>query len=773
MTNEDPHTANPSLAMPDASAAAAPGFPGASGEAHTQGWHLIDYVKVLERHRGKVGATFIAVLFTTIFYSFWTTPQYEAGVRLLIEPDDPNIITFAEVFDSNFTTAEYYETQVRLLQDRATARHTLDKLQLWDHPAFAGPASDQSFSLGRVFSWITQSVAAPPSSRKTELVGWRANAEDITRSLAIDRLLSNLRAESVRNSRLVDVKYRSPDPHLAAAVVSTYADSYIEQSLTLRSFASTEASAWLTEQLARQRQVVETSEAALHEYRQAHESLSLDEGEDVLFQRLSDLNAAVTRAKTELIEKEAASIQLEVVQNDPAALDTFPAIASSVFIQGLKREVAELERRRAELAGNIGPRHPDMVEVQSAISVATNRLRHEINNIVQSIRTEHLTAQATEAELRRELDVQKNATLAMDQAGVEYRVLQREADGNHQIYDSLLQRAKETSVSAQLRSSNIRIVEPAQAPRSPVSPRIAFNLLIGLLGGGLLGTGSAFFFEYLDDRIKTPDEVMTSIGLPPLGIIPSIPRKTLKTMTTPLINDGAPADVVESFKSLRSAVLFSRPDGRGTFCVTSTGPGEGKTSVASNLAVGFALAKQRVLIIDADLRRPTQHVVFDIDREPGLSDLLASKRKPTDALTKTSVPGLWVLPAGQSVDTPSELLGSKRFKEFLATLPRHFDWVFIDTPPVMAVTDASVIAHETTGVLFVVGAEMTSRHTAQRAVEKLITANAKFVGAILNNVNVVRNSLYYSEYYRPEYAAYYTEPAAPTASSRHGSTLQL
>jgi capsular exopolysaccharide synthesis family protein len=284
-------------------------------------------------------------------------------------------------------------------------------------------------------------------------------------------------------------------------------------------------------------------------------------------------------------------------------------------------------------------------------------------------------------------------------------------------------------------------------------------MLLALLSGSVLAFGLAFFFEYLDSRIKTPDELKAHLGLPSLGMVPALDAKTWKDKE-PLLHAGVPPGFAEAFRTVRTNVLFSSAqEGSRVLVVTSTGPGEGKTTVATNLAISFAQAGQRVLLIDADMRRPRVHSVFGCKQEPGLSNLMVGNARASETVHKTPVPGLWVLGAGRIPPNPAELIGSQRFRDFLASLKEHFDLVLVDSPPVMAVTDAAIVAHAANGVVFVVGAEMTCRNAARAAVEHLEQGRAHFVGAVLNRVELERNAYYYSHYYRREYGVYYQQAA--------------
>ena len=356
------------------------------------------------------------------------------------------------------------------------------------------------------------------------------------------------------------------------------------------------------------------------------------------------------------------------------------------------------------------------------------------------------------------LDQQKQEAMALNRKGIDYGVLQRDAATNREVFNSLLQRAKETGISGELKTSNIRIVDPAELPRAPVYPDHTTAVLYGLLYGTAFALGLVFFFEYLDNRIKTPDEIKRYLGLPFLGMVPALFDHDTQD---PLINNGVPANFVESVRAIRTNLLFSSSEEGGrTFAVTSSGPGEGKTVIATNLAMALAQSGARVLLIDADMRKSRAHEAFRLPSTPGLSNVIVGNARASEAVRRTDVDNLWFLPAGVQPPNPSELLGSKRFGDFMATLKTHFDWVVVDTPPVMAVTDCCVAAHVTQAVVFVVGAEMTSRHVARRALEQLEHSKARVVGVVLNRVDLEHNGYYYSQYYRKEYSDYYSHSAS-------------
>jgi polysaccharide biosynthesis transport protein len=705
--------------------------------------HLTDYLRVLYKRRWAAVTVFLVVVSSIVVYAFTVTPIFEARARLLIESDDPNIVAFTSVIDETESKADYYQTQYNILQSRALARLTIEELNLWSSPLL-DPGDDQ---------WLGGFGNAVAKRLGYTLPGETAD-ETVVRSRMVDEFLSNLEISPIRNSRLVDVRYRLSDAILASRIANAIASNYIAQNLEYKFTASRDANDWLTERLAEEKKQVEAAETALQQYREQHDSISLEDRQNIVVQRLSDLNSAVTRAKTERLQKEGLYRQLNASANDPAALNTFPAILASTFIQQQKAELSALQRQQAQMADRLGDRHPEMVKVQSAIAHAQGQIQAEVAKIVAAVKSEFEAARAQEEAMAGALATQKTEALAMNRAAINYSVLERDVESSKQIYNSLLQRAKETSVAGELKSSNIRIVDRAERPQRPVSPRVLFSLMLALVGGTVLACGTAFFFEYLDSRIKSPEEVDTYLGLPSIGMIPALGKQWRGS--DPLINSGVPPAFAEAFRALRTNVLFSAATpGCRMIGVTSTGPGEGKTLVASNLAIGFATAGQRVLLLDADMRRPRLHDVFSGAQEPGLSNVLVGDANAAVALRKTDVPNLYLLTAGRVPPNPAELLGSRAFTDLLASIRERFDWIVLDTPPVMAVTDPNIIASLVDGVVFVIGSEMTSYKIARRAIEQLERARAAFAGAVLNNVQVQRHAYYYSQYYRREYASYY------------------
>jgi capsular exopolysaccharide synthesis family protein len=372
--------------------------------------------------------------------------------------------------------------------------------------------------------------------------------------------------------------------------------------------------------------------------------------------------------------------------------------------------------------------------------------------------SEYEAAMAQERSLMRELDSQKLATNSLNRKGIDYSVMQRETETYRNIYNTMLQRERELRVVANSRSNNVRVVDRAEVPGSPFTPNHRRDWTYALLFGAVIAFGLAFGLDYLDDTIKTPEDITRRLRLRFLGLVPSV-----RGEHHPLLSGPLPHDFGEAFRALRTSLVgLASHDGPKVLAVTSAQPLEGKTTTAVNIAMALAVGGSRVLLVDADMRRPSVHKALRITNDRGLSTLLAGQSRMREVVQRTHDPNLLVIPAGRTPANPSELLASERMRALVGGLEcGPFEWVIIDTPPVLAVTDAVIVAPMVSGVTFVIGADMTRWRLAQCAVEMVQSANPRAMAAVLNKVDFERNHYYYSRFYGHQYKSYYTEaPAA-------------
>jgi capsular exopolysaccharide synthesis family protein len=705
---------------------------------------------------------FLLVFLSGAIGSIRTVPVYEARTQIMIEKDARRATSLNTVMEEreSWYQDDFYPTQYRVLQSRTLAARTAAALET-ARPERVPADSGLSFSLS---GWVSGAIATVtgwfgPEPLSPAPDGSPARAESTRVSALTDRVQAGIAVVPVRSSRLVDLRFRSPDPEFAARVVNLHAAQYIEQSLEFRVEATTQTNAWLTTQLEQQRLLVEESERRLQEYKEQNNATSVDEKQNIVVQKLNALNDQVVQARIERMNLEVQVNAIAERQARGESLESFPAVLASPVVQKLRADIVARESERARLGTQYGPAYPAMRDLASQIAAANRDLALEIEKVVSSVRAEFQTARAREQALQQSLDVQQRESLGLDRKMLDYAALEREAQSNRQLYENLLTRAKETGAAGEYRGTSIQVLDRAEVPVAPVLPRTQRDLLLAALGGLLLAFGLAFGFEYFDSRIKLPEEIKAHLGLPFLGMIPAFPGGD-RDSEAPLLQADVPAAFSEAIRAVRTAVLFSSAEeGARSVVVTSTGPHEGKTVVSSSLAITLAQAGQRTIVVDADMRRPRMHEALGRSQEPGLSNVLVGEATLADAARATSVPNLTVLAAGHIPPNPVELLCSPRYVELIAELKRRYDWVVIDAPPVMPVTDAAVVANNSSGVLFVVGAEMTPRQSAAAAVEQLRGANAKFIGAVLNRVNLQRHSYYYSPYYRKSYGKYYQRSA--------------
>ncbi|HEX6240123.1 MAG TPA: polysaccharide biosynthesis tyrosine autokinase, partial [Polyangiales bacterium] len=605
----------------------------------------------------------------------------------------------------------FYQTQFRILTGRELARRTVSRLDLGTHPEFAGLAGDQA--------------------------------------ALVSAFIGRVSADPIKSSRLVDVGFVSADPELSARAANQLARDYVARNAESRRANLTSSITWLDQELERQRGRVEASERAMATYRERQNALSLQDSQNIVVARLNSLNDAVTKARTTLAQKESLYEQVKGLTAVEAA-DTIPAIQQNKYIQSLKSHVADLERERANLAERYGERHPEIIKVNASIRDSRRQLESEISKALDGIRNDFQTALAEERSLERSLEEQKGAVLTLSRKNVSYTVLEREAQSNRQVYESLLQRQKELQVLASSRGNNVRLVDEAEVPRAPFVPDIKRSLVLATLAGLALALALVGGLTYLDDTVKTPEDVAQKLQVPFLGMVPKVPAAKA------LLSGDVPHTFGEAFRSLRTALAFSNGAASGrVIVVTSSQPLEGKTTTASNLAIALALGGEKVLLVDADLRRPNLHKTLGIENTVGLSHLLTDQASARDAIRQCSTPNLWVMTAGLVPPNPSELLASDRMKALLSPTHGWFDWVIVDTPPVLAVTDAVILAPLAAGVAFVIRSEMTPRRHVRRALETLMTGQPKLHGIVLNGVDLERNKYYYSRYYGYEHTQYY------------------
>jgi succinoglycan biosynthesis transport protein ExoP len=720
--------------------------------------HLLDRLAALFRHRKLAGAAFVVVVALMMLQTYSKIPLYRANARVEIRDERVTAIGSLNSNDPMFwqDAEQYYNTQYSILASRGLARRVVRKLDLQHHPLFNGsaPASRGPLAVVREARQTLGTTLRGLFSKKDDGPAAEAPApdENAIESALISQFLGGVQIDPEKATRLVEIGYVSTDPAFAALAATTLAEEYAQQNLDLRLETVNKNLAWLTDEVNKQEQKVTEAETAMSGYREKQNAAALEDRQNIVVARLNTLNDTVTKARTTRLQKEAAYHQLRGLDPKSDSADTYPVIATNSGVVEAKTRLNDLVADKARLTSRYLPGHPDVIKIDGQIESARAALVAQRARVIESAKNEYEAALDEERSYAGQLEAQKGTAMELDRKSGAYQVLQRQAESNRLVYQSLLQQQKELRVISNSRTNNVQVVDLAEPPGAPFSPNARRDWFMAMVAGLMVALGLAFGLEYLDDTIKTPDDVAQRLRLPLLGLVPSVAGKQV-----PLLSEPVPHDFGEAFRSLRTSLVFtSGSDGPRVMAVTSSQPLEGKTTTACNLGMVLALGGARVLLVDADMRRPGLHTVVGAQNEVGLSHLLVGQARVRDAVQKTSEPNLFVISAGRIPPNPSELLASERMNALLANLRSGpFDWVIIDTPPILAVTDAVIVARAVAGVVFVVGSEMTRRVHAERAIDLLTAGKPKSIGAVLNRVDFDRNKYYYSRYYGYHYQNYY------------------
>jgi exopolysaccharide transport family protein len=704
------------------------------------------YLAMLHKRRAIILTSLGLCLAIAVLYNYTTRPVYQATTQILIDRDTPNVLPNKELVEMVQGGMDYYQTQYQLLKSRTLAERAVERLNLQSHPELAtGPMMNPWERLQRFFGQPPASVVDP-------------SGMPLPPAAAAFR--SRIQVEPVPGSRLVNLHFRAYDPQVAASAVNALAQLYIEQSLELRFTTSTEATGWLSDRLKEQQAKIDASEHALQEYREKEGLVGQESREELVTQKLGTLNGALLEARTDRIAKETLYNQISSM--GPSQIESFPLVMSSSQVQALKNDLLDLRKREAALAESLGDKHPDMVNVRIQIRQAEERIRAEMRNVTRAAESEYRTALARESRLAANLETVKGEAQDSNRKSFEYMAKKRELETNRQLYQDLLTKTKQTGLETELKTTNIRVIEKAEAPRGPIAPRKTRSYQVAVVLGLLIGIGLSLGFEHMDNTFKTPEDVREHIPLPFLGMVPDVAlnkQGAAMGRSSHLVKSPNSA-VADAYRVLRTNLIFSSAETTGrVMLVTSANPAEGKTTTLANLAVALAQNGAKVLAVDADLRRPTLNQHFAVLKTPGLTDLIVGKAPASQAIHSTKIEGLQLLPCGYLPPNPAELLGSPMMKQILEALRAHYEWVLIDAPPLLAMADAPVLCPLVDGVVMVIAAESATKPAVIRAIDQVTSVGGKVAGLVLNKVNLERNSYYYSQYYGEYYRSYYASEA--------------
>ena len=697
---------------------------------------FVEYWRTLRKHKWAILAFALVVTLVAAVIAFVTTPIYEAKTTILIETAKQKVVNFEDVYGGMGASREYFQTQVEIIKSREVALKAIVKLRLYDHPDFDPRAPKKGIAaLKEQIGFATES--AP--------VEW---TEQTLSEAVLGPLTSKLSIEPIRLSQLVVIRFESPNPVLAARVTNTIADTYIENDLDARFQMTRTASLWLQERLSGLKEKLSQSEQILQGYREKQGLVSVkDNSQSGTGQQMDQLQSRLIEARTRRAEVEATYKIIKDASN-AGDLASQPAVLNSGQVADAKRQSSDAIRKLAEVSQRYGKEHPKYLQADSESKAASENLQRQIELVVGGVNNEYERARSTEKMLEGALASARGSVQSVNRKEFELGQYEREVDSNKQMYDMFIKRAKETNVGGDLQTTVARVVDMAAIPTVPIKPKKALIVAVALVMGLLVGVMLALLLELLDNTLKTTEDVETRLKQPLLTIMPMLDKsESERKFSGRIVLDSPNSLYSEAIRTARTGVLLSSVDMPSrTIVVTSSVPGEGKTTFSSNLAMAHALTK-KTLLVDADMRRPSVAKCYALDpNAPGLSELVAGTAKLADCIHQIEGSKLMVMTSGVIPPNPLELLHSDRFGQTLDALAKHFEIVIIDSPPVELVSDAAVIAARASGVIFVTKAQSTPYPLARKSLQRLRRAEGHIIGVVLNALDFNKAEKYYGEY---------------------------
>ncbi len=777
------------------------------GAAADEEAHLLDYWRSIRKRLWLVIS--ITVLMTTLaaIYMARKPDIYSAQARVQVDLENVNpALNTSRSFSINYRISDpaYFNTQLQILNSPGLLRRVVKTLDLEHNQAFIHPQTQTRSTWQNILQMAGLRSAQPPAQNQqasqdlplTTNMASAVASEDLAEAKRLQPYVSLLQAGlridpvketrlMVKETRLIDISFTHQDPQIAAKIINTLVDIYVTSNQEQREQTNTSTSSFLQRRIAELQQEIKNQEEQLNNYAGQHLITSLDPGQNTVVERLAGLNRQLLEAENNRKLAQAAyEASLQPGASEARALD------ANKQIQQYEASLVELRRKRAELLVENTEEHPDVQQVEQQIAEIERQLKEAKSQaasvLTTNLKTNYLQAKALEDSLRDAFNKQRSETLVQNEAAVNYNIIKQGIDTNKQLLDGLLQRERENDVVGQGTPNNIHVVDYALVPDGPIGPNRTRVVTLAMILSLGFGVGFALFLDYLDDTVRTADDVEKVLRLPALGVIPAIEGKgRRRILPSPgalqvrgarggvnqpelIFTIDGRSSLAEAYRQLRTSVLLSTA-GRApkSLLVTSSQPAEGKTTTATNIAISLAQTGASVLIIDADMRRPRLHSIFETENRKGLSTYLSSEMSDAellDMIEQHEASGLHYLTSGPVPPNPAELLGSEQMRKLLSCIEKSFTHVIIDSPPIASFTDGVLISTMVDGVLLVVHGGKSSRHVVRRARQVLQDVGAKIFGVVLNNVNISSNDHYYYQRYYQQ--SYYDTDAEGAAEAR-------
>lgn len=731
-----------------------------------------DLIRILKKRRWIVLSVIAIFVVTAALSAALTVPVYRSTAVVEINHESARILRIQDFLPdagSNQAVEQFYTTQYEILRGRALSEAVVRQEGVESHPELTGEIRQRSLmgELSSVIGVLRGAFSRPPEGNASPVDAERQREAAIRRAGAI--LRSKIQVNPHRGSRLVSVSVSSFDPQFAARMANAVVDQYIRSNMQRRYDAGNEARSFLQDQLAEMRISLERADQALQDFAQENRVANLEDRQEMASQSLRDLNARLSDAQTRLLEYQAYREQIQSGRSTQLA-----SVLENEAVRGLRMQLADLSTQRASMLQTFKEDYPAVVELNTRMTQIQAEIDELMRREVQVISSQYENLRAQTQTLEEAIVERENGILALSQQSVQYNILKREFETNRELYDGLLQRMKEIGLAAGIQENNISIIDPALTPGGPYHPNFMRSVLVALFLGAVIGIGLALLLEFLDTTIRRAEDFERLTSRPVLGLIPlarrdagavmagMVPLASRRRTTAGVAHYSVThirSTVSEAYRSLRTSLMFSTPEGMPrTLLITSPTPGAGKTTTAINLATVIAQNGARVLVIDADLRRPRLHVEFASRQSPGLTNRIAGVGPVKDSdgnckssIIGTNVPGMFIMPSGSNAPSPPELLGSARMRDLLRQCSKVFDHVIIDSPPILGLADSVLLASMVDGVVMVVAAGQTTRDSIKNCIRRLDQVHANLLGVAMNQVDL--SSPDYSDF-RSDYYNY-------------------
>jgi len=696
---------------------------------------LSAYLTVIMRSKWQIISFALVSTLLVIMVTLTLIPRYTATATLLIEAEQSKAVSFDEVYGLDTSKKEYYLTQFEVIKSDSIAREVITKLDLKAHadfiakPSFTGEA--KAYVKG-LFPFLNKAEQQQLTEQEIQ---------DLQMLELLETFKGKLTVSPIRKTQLVKVSFESSDPKLAALVANTVGEVYIESQMRAKMGITQQASSWLNTRLSALRIQLDTSEQKLQAYREAQKLVDIEGIAGLVTQELEQTSEQLVTARTEKNNLQSINrVISEYGNNNLDLLGSMPEITSHKVVQDVKREVILVERKVSELSEVYGPKHPKIISAKAELATVKSNLNKQIKGLITGIEKELNRITRTVSALEADLVKIRAEYQEITRKETAYNQLKREVETNRNIFNTFLSRSRETEVTSDFSSAAARFTDRAYAPKDPSKPNKKLIVVLAFVASFGFAVVMSFVFDALNDTVKNKNDVESKLAQRMLGILPhvKVPKNSVFPINAYL--DDNYRRFAESVRTFRTSLLLTQLDREHkVIAVTSSSPGEGKTTTSTNLAMSLA-QMGKVLLIDGDLRKPSIAKRFDIPVfHPGLSNLIVGTEQLSECTHIDEQSGVTIMPSGQIPGNPLELLSSNRFNELLVSLKDTYDHIIIDTPPTQAVSDALVIAQNTDSVIFVVKADLTRIKPIKAGIERLFESKAHIAGVVVNQVDITKS----------------------------------